>query len=225
MTKHTPASLLKKITIKRDSLAEAKAAHAVALAECRAASHDLATADPVDNAFAVARDNAARSAVFKANALVKRRAYALAGLEDALDAARHAAAAARAAADRALHDADLSATAEDRTAYARAVEADEEAAEAVAAATLRPTADGEAVDAVASLATLPASLVEAAREYLAAVAADCGVANAARHFGAEKDAVAFENTGDAAAEARALISAANYNAAAREIDARRARNA
>jgi hypothetical protein len=107
-----------------------------------------------------------------------------------------------------------------------AMETEEDAA-AQDAATLRPTADGEAVDAVACLATLPASLVEAARAYLAAVAADCGVADAARHFGAEKDAVAFEHTGDAAAEARALISAANYNAAVKDFRAacKAARNA
>jgi len=356
MNNPTPASLLKKITLKRAALAEAKAAHAVALAESRAASHDLATSDPVDNYFSKSRSHSADVAVYKAYRLVDRRAYALATLGDALDSARRTAAAARRAADAALHDAGMDATAEDRAAYARAVQADDEAAEALAAATadsralaaasraalavaagdtpaaeapaaaapkplaaapeapkpaaeapkplaatpeevsagfmraadrvfadmaancarleaerakreaalaaaetpppppaplagtgsaaqaaanaawneaaareaaaLRPTADGEAVDAVASLATLPASLVEAARAYLAAVAADCGVADAARHFGAEKDAVAFENTGDAAAEARALISAANYNAACRAIDARRAaRNA
>jgi hypothetical protein len=90
----TPADLDKRIEAKRAALAEAKAAHAVALAESRAASHDLAMSDPVDNAFSMSRANSAGSTVFKANALVKRRAYALATLEDALDSARRTAAAA-----------------------------------------------------------------------------------------------------------------------------------
>jgi hypothetical protein len=138
------------------------------------------------------------------------------------EAALHAAAAAVDAAARdhgfngPEHPAALAAYSAALAAHRLAIEAAQDAA------TLRPTADGEAVDAVACLATLPASLVEAARAYLAAVAADCGVADAARHFGAEKDAVAFEHTGDAAAEARALISAAAYNAACRAIDDRRA---
>jgi hypothetical protein len=94
----TPADLDKRIEAKRAALAEAKAAHAVALAESRAASHDLAMSDPVDNAFSMSRANSAGSTVFKANALVKRRAYALATLEDALDSARRTAAAAEATA-------------------------------------------------------------------------------------------------------------------------------
>ena len=200
MNNPTPASLLKKITLKRAALAEAKAAHAVALAECRAASHDLASSDPVDNAFSVSRSHAADTAVFKANALVKRRAYALATLEDALDSARHAAAAARAAADRALHDADLSATAEDRTAYARAVEADEEAAEAVAAPTAPTAADLRAAlhRAEAALKRAEARHAEAAAAYPALAAAHRVACEAPRPFGISTASIAAR----AAREAR-----------------------
>jgi len=165
---NTPASLLKKITLKRNALAEAKAAHAVALAEFHAR-----------RAATNSHDN---SAVFKACALVKRRAYALAGLEDALDSARHAAAAARRAADAALHDADMDATAEDRTAYARAVQADEEAAEAVAAAAAAPAAPLAGTGSAAQAAVNAAWNNAAARE-AALHAADAAVDAAAREHG------------------------------------------
>jgi predicted amidohydrolase len=113
---NTPASLLKKITLKRAALAEAKAAHAEAVRTASASARSLGYSDPVDNAIDKARADADSRAVFDAHRLVKRRAYALAGLEDALDRAHVMAAAAHRAADVALHDADLDATAEDRAA-------------------------------------------------------------------------------------------------------------
>jgi hypothetical protein len=89
-------------------------------------------------------------------------------------------------------------------------------------ATVTAEARAAAWDAVVSIAKLPPALVTAALALVAAVKNDAGVNVAARAFGAEREAAGMPATGNGLAEARAVITAADYNAACRRIDAERA---